>query len=97
MEQSLPDKKKAAALKYDLETDSAPILAAVGQGIVAENIIRTAQENDIPVVEDESTVEVLSRLSVGDAIPPALYQAVAQILIFVSEIDQAAASRRLRQ
>lgn len=87
MERAPKKIKKAAALKYDMETDSAPILSAVGQGTVAENILRVAQENDVPVVEDVSTADVLAQLSVGDAIPPALYEAVAQILIFVSEID----------
>lgn len=89
-------KKKAAALKYDVHNDAAPVLAAVGEGVIAENILRTAEEHDVPIVEDASTVEVLAKLSVGDAIPPALYQAVAQILIFVSELDQNATNKRLK-
>lgn len=85
--------KKAAALKYDPSVDSVPVLTAVGRGSIAENIIKKAAEADVPVVEEATTAEVLSQLSVGDAIPPALYEAVAQILVFLSETDEAAAKK----
>ncbi len=85
--------RQAAALKYDPERDAAPIITAVGSGTVAENIIKTAQENAVPVVEDRSTAEILSKFSVGDAIPPSLYEAVAQILIFVAELDAGAGTK----
>jgi len=84
---------KAAALKYDPEKDEAPVIAAVGQGAVAENIIKTAREHDVPVVEDSSTAELLAHFSVGDAIPPALYEAVAQVLVFVAEMDNQAGEK----
>ncbi len=84
------DEKTAAALKYDPSADSVPILTAVGRGSVAQNIIKKAAEADVPIVEEASTADMLSRLSVGDAIPPALYEAVAQILVFLSETDEAA-------
>lgn len=87
------EEKKAAALKYDPSADSVPILTAVGRGSVAENIIKKAAEADVPVVEEASTADMLSRLSVGDAIPPALYEAVAQILVFLSETDEAAKAK----
>lgn len=78
---------KAAALKYDPEQNSAPIIAAVGQGHVAEKIIETAEEHGVPIVENSGLTEVLSALSVGDAIPRQLYEAVAQVLVFVSQQD----------
>jgi len=85
--------RHAAALKYDPGKDEAPILAAVGSGAVAENIIRVAEENEVPIVEDSSTAEILSQFSVGDAIPPVLYEAVAQVLMFVAEMDADAAKK----
>lgn len=88
--------RHAAALKYDPTTDEAPILAAVGRGIVADNIIETAKTHGVPVVEDTSTAELLSHFSAGDAIPPALYEAVAQVLLFVADID-ARAGEKLRR
>ncbi len=85
------DKKKmakAAALKYDPTHDEAPIVVAAGQGIIAENIVKAAKESDVPIVEDSNLSELLASLSVGDAIPRPLYEAVAQILVFVSQQDE---------
>ncbi len=79
--------KRAAALKYDPLRDDAPIISALGLGAVADKIIETAQAHDIPIVENDPLADVLSRLSIGDAIPPRLYEAVAQILIFISQKD----------
>ncbi len=79
--------KKAAALKYNPGEDAAPIVAAVGVGHVAENIIKKADEHGVPIVEDKQMSEILSALSVGDVIPRELYEAVAQILIFVGDYD----------
>ena len=84
-----PDRRKpqAAALKYNPLSDDAPIIAALGMGPVAEKIIETAEEHHVPVVENKPLSDVLARLSVGDAIPPKLYEAVAQILVFISQKD----------
>ncbi len=82
------DKKtKAAALRYDPDKDDAPIIAALGMGHVAEKIIESAQKHDVPIVEDKKLSDVLMQLSVGDIIPPKLYEAVAQILIYISQQD----------
>lgn len=80
-------RQQAAALKYDPASNEAPIITALGQGIIAQKIVEKARENDIPVVKNESLSEVLQSLSVGDAIPPRLYEAVAQILVFISRQD----------
>ena len=46
-----------------------------------ELAVLLAEEHNIPIVEDKSLSDVLVKLSVGDAIPPKLYEAVAQILV----------------
>lgn len=79
---------QAAALKYDPQTNDAPIISALGVGTIAEKIIETAKEHDIPIVENEALSDVLATLSVGDAIPPKLYEAVAQILVYISKQDE---------
>lgn len=81
--------KKAAALRYDPEKDGTPVITAVGAGHVAKKIVEKARASDVPVVEDQKVADVLTRFSVGDAIPAELYEAVAQILIFVAETDGA--------
>lgn len=79
--------KQAAALKYDPDKDIAPVLVAKGSGYVAENIIKKAVENNIPVVVNSALSEVLSTLELGSEIPPELYQVVAEILAFVINLD----------
>lgn len=78
---------QAAALKYDPLNDDTPIIAALGVGHMADKIIESAKSHDIPVVENKQLSDVLAKLSVGDAIPPQLYEAVAQILVFISQKD----------
>lgn len=81
-------KLHAAALRYDPEQDQVPVLAAYGEGYLAEKILEVAEENAIPVVEDESLAAVLSKLSVGDQIPPQLYDVVAKVLVYVAQLDK---------
>lgn len=80
-------RKKATAISYDPKVDTAPVLKAFGEGRVADKIIQTAQEHDIPVVEDKALAESLALLALGDTIPVELYEVVAQILLFVAKID----------
>ncbi|MCD9023340.1 EscU/YscU/HrcU family type III secretion system export apparatus switch protein [Cohnella silvisoli] len=82
--------KRAVALKYEPEQGSAPTLIAKGQGVIADEIMRRAQENGIPVQEDPSLVEVLSKLDLNQEIPPELYKLVAEVLSFVYRSDRRA-------
>lgn len=86
----MTEDKKAAALGYDEERDSAPRVIAGGRGAVAEEIIRLARELDIPIREDPDLVEILAALDVGKEIPEELYQVVAEILAFVYEMNEKA-------
>ena len=79
--------KQAIALQYDPD-DIAPRVLATGQGIVAEKILETAKDNDVPIHKDEQLAKTLSKLEVGDAIPPELYEVVAEILVFVDAMDK---------
>lgn len=79
--------KQAIALEYDPE-DNAPKVIASGRGLVAEKIIEKAKEADVPVHRDDKLADTLSRLEIGDMIPPELYEAVAEILVFVDSMDK---------
>ncbi|HED39104.1 MAG TPA: flagellar protein FhlB [Chromatiales bacterium] len=68
------------ALVYDGE--NAPTVTAKGSGHVAEEILRIANENNIPLHEDAELVQLLSQLSLGDEIPRALYVTIAQVIAF---------------
>jgi len=70
----------ANALRYREGEDEAPVLVAKGEGPLAERIIDAARAYGIPVVRDVPVARALAELSEGEAIPPALYEAVAIIL-----------------
>ena len=55
---------------------------------MAERIIERAKEADVPVHRDDKLAETLSRLEIGDMIPPELYEVVAEILVFVDSMDK---------
>jgi flagellar biosynthesis protein len=76
-------RKKAAALRYTHDKDSAPRVVAKGSGVTAEKILQLAKEHNIPIKEDYNLVEVLSQLDLYQEIPPELYRAVAEILSFI--------------
>jgi len=74
----------AVALKYDLEKASAPYVIAKGQDYIALRIKQAAADNKIQIVENKPLARTLySTVDIGEAIPPELYQAVAEILAFV--------------
>lgn len=79
--------KKAAALSYK-EGQQAPIVTALGKGEVADRIIKTAQENDVPIFEDEQLVSTLIHMDLGQQIPQELYSVVAEVLIFVAHLEK---------
>jgi flagellar biosynthesis protein len=84
MENNMPTQKKSAlAVRYDKDKDSAPKITAKGKGNVAEKILQLAKDNGIPVHEDPDLLEVLSKLDLGQEIPPELYKLIAEVLVFV--------------
>lgn len=79
--------KQAIALEYDPSED-APKVIASGRGVLADKIIEKAKENDVPIHRDDKLADTLSRLEIGDMIPPELYEVVAEILVFVDSMDK---------
>lgn len=79
--------KTAVALGYDTK-DSAPRIIASGKGYLADKILQGAKENKIPVHEDSRLAASLSKLDLGDYIPPELYEVVSEIMIFVDDMDR---------
>ena len=80
--------RRALALGYDPDRDQAPRVLAAGGGDVADRILRAAAEHGIPVREDPELLEVLAGLGVGEEVPPAAYQAVAEILAFIYRLEE---------
>ena len=78
----------AIAIQYDPLTMPAPIVVAKGAGVLAQKIRRLALENGIPVVERKPLAQVLYKtVEVGDVIPADHYQAVAEVLRYVYQLQ----------
>lgn len=80
-------KKTAVAIEYD-PSDEAPRILAAGKGAIAERIIEKAGEAGVPLHRDDQLADTLSRLDIGDMIPPELYEVVAEILVYVDAMDK---------
>ncbi|MDY5776133.1 MAG: EscU/YscU/HrcU family type III secretion system export apparatus switch protein [Lachnospiraceae bacterium] len=79
--------KTAVAIAYE-PGDEAPKILATGKGEIAEKIIEKAKEEDVPFYKDSKLANTLSKLEIGDMIPPELYEVVAEILVFVDKMDR---------
>ena len=75
----------AVALHYDKK--GAPRVVAKGRGSIGEKIIEVAKAHDIPIEENEVLAGALSKVELGDEIPPELYKAVAEVLVFVLRLS----------
>ena len=85
--------KKAVAISYDRE-EPAPTIIAQGRGHLAQKIIDTARDSNVELYENAELVEELTKIELGANIPPELYFVVAEILVFVSDLDKAAGNRK---
>lgn len=81
-------KQKAVALHYDNENNPAPKVTAKGEGYVAEQIIKRAEEACVPIQKDPSLVELLAQLNINEKIPEELYQAVAEVFSYIYQVDR---------
>ena len=82
-----PPRRKAVAVKYD-PADTAPAVVAKGAGRTAERIMDKARQSRVPVYKDAQLADELTRLDFGAHIPPELYEVVAQVLVFISDLDR---------
>lgn len=87
MQEKTNKRKQAVALSYELG-EEAPKIIATGKGQIAERLIAAAKDSEIPVYEDEALARTLGKLEIGDMIPPELYDVVAEILVFVNDIEK---------
>ena len=78
----------AVAIKYDPEVADAPIVIAKGEDHLAAKIKEVAREHKIEIVENKPLARMLyANVDVGQAVPPELYQAVAEVLAFVYHLQ----------
>ena len=73
-----PSTDFAVALRYDEQ--SAPRVTAKGQGHVADEIIKVARDNDVPILGEPQRPYPLANVDRGQQIPETLYVAVAEVI-----------------
>ena len=74
----------ACALKYDADEMDSPMLVAKGTELIARKIIDIAKEHNVPVIENAPVARALFKMvELNHFIPPELYKAIAEILLFV--------------
>ena len=74
----------AVAIKYDKDTNEAPVVVAKGADYLAQKIKERARENAIEIVENKPLARMLyHNVEIGAEIPPELYQMVAEVLAYV--------------
>ena len=79
----------AVALRYRLDKDPAPVVLAKGQDEVAARIVRKAEECKIAIVENVALARALyASTELNREIPPELYNAVAEVLVYLYKMDQ---------
>ena len=78
----------AVALKYDMDSMSAPILVAKGVDDLAARIREAADENEVPIVENPPLARALyAAVELDESIPERLYHAVAEVIGYVFRLQ----------
>ena len=79
--------KRVAAIRYERGVDAAPRVVAAGSGHVADRILELAQANGVSVREDPALAEALAKLQLEADVPPELYAAVAEALVWAYALE----------
>ena len=85
------DRLQAAALRYSGAND-VPVLVAKGRGLIAEEIVRRAREAGVYVHESAELVGMLMQMDLDERIPPSLYRAIAELLVWIYRVERGTAS-----
>jgi flagellar biosynthetic protein FlhB len=78
----------SVALKYDAGKMGAPVVVAKGRGELALKIREIAKESEIPLLEAPPLARALyAHCDLDQAVPAALYTAVAEVMAYVYQLD----------
>ncbi|MEO7032012.1 MAG: EscU/YscU/HrcU family type III secretion system export apparatus switch protein [Herbaspirillum sp.] len=92
LQHSTPESLQSAVALTYASGDGAPKVVAKGRGLLAEQIIARAREHDVFVHQSKELVALLMNVELDDQIPPALYRAVAELLAWLYQIENAESS-----
>ena len=80
------ERSLAVALAY-APGNTAPKVVAKGRGLIAEEIILRAKEHGVFVHESPELVTLLMQVDLDANIPPHLYIAVAELLVWLYRLE----------
>lgn len=79
----------AVALAYDPEMDSAPYITAMGNGLLAERIIKLAKQYDKPILRNVNLAHKLwQRGEMYEYVPEETYEALAEIIKWLTALEE---------
>jgi len=79
----------AVAIKYEVGESGAPVILAMGRGMIAEKIIKLADDNKITVFQSPLLARALYFTGeIGKEISENLYSAVASVLAYIFKIER---------
>ncbi|MBM7704456.1 EscU/YscU/HrcU family type III secretion system export apparatus switch protein [Metabacillus iocasae] len=81
-------KKRATVIRYEENADQSPKVLAQATGAAAQQLVEQAQQRDIPVEENMVLLNHLLDLDLGEQVPPQLYAVIAEVLLFIQEIEK---------
>lgn len=79
----------AVAIRDRRADNKLPEITAAGRGMLAEQILQLAFENGIRVREDSALAEMLVKFELDSPIPSEAFMALAEILSYVYQADNA--------
>lgn len=59
-----------------------------GSSKAARKVIELAKQNQIQLQEDDTLMNTLLSVDLGESVPPQLYAAIAQILLLLDELER---------
>lgn len=81
----------AVALRYEPDDDPAPFILVMGRGVSAENIVKVAQENNVPIMRNVALAqELYNKGKEGQYIPEETYEAIAEVLKWLDTLEATA-------
>ncbi|WP_110112543.1 EscU/YscU/HrcU family type III secretion system export apparatus switch protein [Bacillus sp. CGMCC 1.16541] len=80
--------KKAMMIRYEEHADQQPQVIAQATGLAAQQLMEQARQQEIPIEENMVLLHNLMDLDLGENVPPQLYAVIAEVLMFIQEIEK---------
>jgi len=79
----------AVAIKYEVGEAGAPIILAMGRGMIAEKIIKLANESEVTIFQSPLLARAIYFTGeIGKEISESLYSAIASVLAYIFKIER---------